>query len=223
MQRTKQTRFKRPSLRFPFKLSSLTNPSTTAKIDKIADVFARLPHLPKKVISVFVFVMPWLTLIGAIMSIVVGPVAVILSLISLLTLDLYIIVKLLITTFILLANAYLLAKAFMPLRRKEMLGWVYLFWSYIVGLFSMFSDVLYGEQAIIGMVISTILGGYLIFELRAGYVKKMRRRDVYGGGSNRVGDIDVINKASGVSNVSGINRPAGGKRVESGVKVNTFG
>lgn len=149
----------------------LTDAKAMGFIDQIGDVFKGLPHLPSGIIDVLVKITPWLALLGGILGLIAGPLVGILgSLGSLMALSPYFMFITIVTTVVTLANSILLLMAFNPLKRREMRGWVFLFWAQMLSVVDIVLSLLQGQtSALVGGVIGLAIGFYILFEIRGSY------------------------------------------------------
>jgi TRAP-type C4-dicarboxylate transport system permease small subunit len=140
-------------------------------INLLNNLFNRLPHLPKKVVGFFVWLSPWLVLIGAAISIFTGVLMSLLSLLSLVTVDMKIIFSTIGNTLAILFSAFLMIKAFKPLKKRQENGWVYLFWITVLSALIELPRIFNGERNTVIYLITSILGFYLLFEMKNYYQK----------------------------------------------------
>lgn|GEM_PF-2888574 len=129
-------------------------------------VFGGLPKLPKNIAGFFANLSPFIALLGIVFGIVGGPVLFVLSLLSVVTLDLALIMKMIVTTFFVGVNTIVLIRAFRPLWRRDMRGWVLLFWGNILGDISIISAMYAGTTRVPTGVIVILLGFYLLFQMK---------------------------------------------------------
>lgn len=149
----------------------LTDAQAMSFIDQVGSVFKNLPHLPATVIEFLVKVSPWLALVGGVLGLIAGPVVGVLgSLSSVLTLSPYLMVMTLVSVALLIINSILLLMAFSPLRRHEMRGWVFLFWSEMLRAVDVILSIVQGQtNSIVGTVIGFAISLYILFEIRSSY------------------------------------------------------
>lgn len=159
------------------------SPKSEQIVDRVEYHFKILPHLPRKIKSILVAIAPWYAIVGALIGIVAGGLMSVLSLLSLLTIDLFIISTLLANTFLTVINAVLMFKAFKALRKKQYIGWLYLFWIIVTDLGISFLDYITGDQTFQAMIITSLIGFYLIFEIKGEFVRRREIRRVVSGGS----------------------------------------
>ena len=167
----------------------LTSPLAMRVVALFGFVFGKIPHLPKKIVNFLVFLAPWLALIGIIIGVIAGPVMVLLTLLSAVTLDLALILNMLFSTLLVAANTVILLRAFRPLKNKELRGWIYLFWGSVIGSISIVSGIMTDEYSVLSGVVSILLGFVFIFQIRDNF-----------GGAGRVGRTPP---AAGVRRVPG--------------------
>lgn len=142
-------------------------------IQKLNTFFSRLPHLPKKVINFIVAVLPWLVLLGGIVSFIAVSLSFVLAVLSIIALDINLILIMTGSLLMVWLNALLLIKAFKPLRGKNAVGWMYLFWANVLGvvnsLINIINSDISGLDQISLTILLTLLGFYLLFEIAASY------------------------------------------------------
>ncbi len=151
----------------------LTDAEAMKIIDQVGDVFKSLPKLPEGIVEFFVKVAPYLALIGAVLSIVAGPLVGLLgSFASLITLNPLYFVMTLVSVVLMLAQAVLLFMAFKPLKDRELNGWVYLFWSEALGVVSGVLSIVNGSvSSLIFTLFWAAVWFYVLFQMRPFYKK----------------------------------------------------
>ncbi|MBT7309243.1 MAG: hypothetical protein HN846_00795 [Candidatus Pacebacteria bacterium] len=156
------------------------NQKVAAVIMKMDQLFIKLPHLPKKLLSFINKVMPWLALVGGIIGGVTVVLSFLLTVLSLIALDFALIMTMAGALLLVLLNTLFLVKAFKPLRNNDAVGWIYLFWANILGLvnttISIVNGDIFGWQQISLTILMTIVGFYLLFEIGGYY--EFKREEV---------------------------------------------
>lgn len=161
-------------------LDRLTDSKATEIADKVGDVFKTLPKLPSNIVEFLVKVVPYLALIGAILSIIGGPLLALFgTLASLLTLSPLLMVWTIVSMLVLVATAILMFMAFQPLQNRDMKGWMYLFWAQVLGLAQIVLSLLGGQGgSLVVSLIVTAFWFYVLFQMRsyygAGALKKVK-------------------------------------------------
>ena len=152
-------------------LDNLTNGEAMKFIDQVNEPFKGVPHLPKGIVEFFVQIAPWLALIGGILGLIGGPfIGLVGTLGSVLTLSPMLMISMIVTAVITLANAILMLLAFGPLKNRELKGWVLLFWSNILGIVeAVLGLVSGGYGSLVGSIIGVLIGFYILFEMRSFY------------------------------------------------------
>jgi hypothetical protein len=153
-------------------LDKLMEKDSMKFIDQVGEVFKSLPHLPDGIVEFFVKVAPWLALLGAILTLLTGPLAALLgTFASLVTLSPLVLVGTIVTLVLSLAQVVLLFMAFNPLKNRELKGWVYLFWSEMVSVATsvVLAVAWMNFGSLIGTVIGTAIGLYILFEMKSKY------------------------------------------------------
>ncbi len=149
-------------------LDRLTDDQAMSLVKKIQDPFMSLPRAPKGFIEFLVKIAPWFALLGGILSIIGGPLAVLGSLFSLAMLSPMTSLLLIVAAVVSIVNAVLLLMAFGPLKRREMKGWMYIFWGDMLGIAQTILGVIVGQGSIVSLVF-ILIGVYLLFEMKPFY------------------------------------------------------
>ena len=145
---------------------------TLSIIQKVDSFFIKLPHLPEKLNRAITKIMPWIALIGGIVSAIAVILSFALALLSLIAFDLALILEMTGSFLLILLNTLLLIRAFKPLKEKNAVGWIYLFWANVLGIFNSVVNVINGESGILLTVLGVFLGFYLLFEIGPFYTYK---------------------------------------------------
>jgi amino acid transporter len=157
--------------------SMLSDDKAMDMIGKIEKPFKDLPHLPKGLREFFVMIAPWLAIIGAVLSAlgVVTSLGAVFGMANTMPYAQMLFPK---NYFMVMAvsqalTAVLLYMAYKPLKAKMTLGWVYMYWNMILSVLTMVVGLVMGWQSsIVGLVLGTLIGLYLLFELKPHYTKK---------------------------------------------------
>lgn len=166
-------------------LSTLTSKKTLNAIDKIAKPFKDLPHLPQVIIDFLVTAAPWLVGLGGIFNLF-GALSSLKYAFGRSTvskmMQQYVGLNstyFLIITVLQLAMAWLAFKAFQPLKEKEIVGWIYVFWSNVVAIAQMIVGLIYLGGSGVGAVVGVLIGLYLLFEVKSSYngKKEIKKED----------------------------------------------
>lgn len=144
-------------------------PKVLQFILKLDQFFLKLPHLPKKFNLFISKLVPWLALLGGIVSFAATILSLLLTILSLIAFDLTLILSMGGTFILALLNSLLLIKSFKPLRKNDAVGWIYLFWANVLALVNTAIDIISGEltglsQIPLNLIIGA-LGFYLLFEI----------------------------------------------------------
>lgn len=141
---------------------------------QLADAFSKAPHLPKEWRTLLVSFAPWITLIGAIFSVVA-----IFSLISMMTSPLMRMANALggstwsiwtiLTIGVMAIMAFLYLIAFPALKEKKKTGWNKLFLAQLVSIVYAIISLFGGSGSLIGTLVGVAIGLYLLFEVRDEY------------------------------------------------------
>lgn len=155
-------------------LTKLTEPGAMKFIDQLEGPFKQLPHLPDGITKFLADVSPWLSIIGAIFSAlaVIGTLPLVLGTGALvggmagLYYPAYSPMYAIVSVVGSLITAILLFSAFSPLRRKDLSGWVYLFWTNIVAIVVNVIGIAFMATSIIGAILGAVIGLYVLFEVK---------------------------------------------------------
>lgn len=154
------------------------NKKVAMQIAKLDKFFIKLPHLPKKISSFINKIIPWIVLLGAIISLITTVISFLLTILSLIAFDFGLIMNMSGSLLIILLNTLFLMKAFKPLKNGNAVGWIYLFWANILSLMNSIYNIvtrdITGTGQISLTIILTILGFYLLFEVGQFYEFKKK-------------------------------------------------
>lgn len=150
---------------------------TMAVIKTLENFFKNIPHLPKAWVEFLVKIIPYLVIIGVILNILGALSA--LSLVSGLNMMAQAInpfVQIPPVYFIISAIFSILAAglgilAYSPLKNRAEMGWIYLFWLNILGIVQNIVGIFYASTNVLAAVIGTLIGLYLLFEMKSSYKK----------------------------------------------------
>jgi hypothetical protein len=140
-------------------------------IDQVGSIYKSVPHLPDSIVEIFAHIAPWGAIIGAILLILAGPLAMIGTLFSLLTLNPLYFAGSLVAFVLYIIEAALLFMAFKPLQARELKGWVFMFW---VNVFSVAGSIIrdltaFNVYGVVVALISALIGFYFVFEMKSKY------------------------------------------------------
>lgn len=151
----------------------LTDDQAMKFIDQVGDIFKSLPKLPEGIVEFIVKIIPYLALIGAVLSIIAGPFLTLLGTLgSLLTLNPLLFFSTILAVVSLIAQAVLLLKAFKPLQDRLMVGWIYLFWAELLAAVTGILSNITTPASIIWNLVWTAFWLYVVFQLRPSYSEK---------------------------------------------------
>ncbi len=155
-------------------LEQLTSKEAMDFIAKVQEPFKSLPHLPKGVVEFFVKLAPWFALLGAILGLIGGPlIGFFGALGSILGLNPTILIATVVSVVLTIANSVILFMAFTPLKNRELKGWVFIFWSEVIGIVENIVNVfLSGGAGAVGAILGILIGLYFLFEMRPFYTGK---------------------------------------------------
>ena len=157
-------------------LDRLNDKQAKATVASVEKIFKGLPHLPKGIVNFFVTIAPWVAGFAGVVGIM-GGLSLLFSPMNFFRMDAFMRMAgysggyFAIMGVIQLASSTLLLLAFNHLKNKKMLGWMYLFWANVVGVVSSIVSVMVGGGTIVGVIISTFIGFYILFEMKGGYKK----------------------------------------------------
>jgi hypothetical protein len=157
-------------------IDRLTDAKAMSFIKQIEDVFKSLPHLPQGIVDFLAMIAPWFALIGAVLNLVAGPIIGLFSVISLISLNPFLVLGTFLAAVLSLVTAALLFMAFTPLRNRELKGWVYIFWSNILSAVLTIYGVVFSGTGI-GSLIGMVIGFYFLFEMKRAYEGSTKKVD----------------------------------------------
>lgn len=149
-------------------IARLTDKQSQDFANKIGDIFKSVPHLPKEWVAFLVKIAPVMALIGAVLSLFAGPLMGVLGVLTLLTLNPLLVLSVFLSAILSVASAVLLFLAYKPLQARAYEGWMYLFWSEVIGAASTLVMILFGRGGI-GGIVGIAIGFYILFEMRSSY------------------------------------------------------
>jgi hypothetical protein len=151
----------------------LTDKEAMSFIAKIEDVFKSLPHLPTGITEFVVKVAPYLAVLGAILGFIAGPFAILGAIFAtLVTLNPVIMVLMIVDVVVMIISSVLLLMAYKPLKQRELKGWVFLFWTQVLGVVTTLLALPLGMgSGAVTTVIGTLIGFYILFETKSFYGK----------------------------------------------------
>lgn len=149
-------------------LDRLTDSQAMDFIDKVGKLFKDLPHIPKHYAEGLVNVAPWFAILMALLSLVAGPLLSIFSFTSLLLLNPVFSLAIFVAAIISIINMVLLFLAFAPLKKRLLVGWIYLFWVNVLGLIEVTFRLLVGQSSLITILFAALVM-YLLFEMKPLY------------------------------------------------------
>lgn len=151
-------------------LARLEDAQSMKFVDQVGDLFKSLPHLPTNITEFLVKIMPYLALLGGILSLLSGPVIALGGLLTLLTLNPLWFVLSLVSAILAVVTAILMFMAFKPLQDRQMKGWLYIFWTNIASAVLTIIQIIVGGASVVGLV-GMVIGFYILFEMRPFYGK----------------------------------------------------
>ena len=136
-----------------------------------------LPHLPKNWVKNIVKILPYLVLIGGIVSLITGLQSLfafnrnrdwVMHWMQISRTYYYVTAGF----SILLALLYLMA--YKPTKNKEYEGWLLLFWASVLSLVQSIVLIIFGWGNLFGSLIGAAIGFYLLYEIRSEYLAKAK-------------------------------------------------
>jgi hypothetical protein len=151
----------------------LEHPSIQGLVKSLDEAFVKAPKLPKGLVDFFVTIAPYMAMLGAVLSIIAGPLMAIVSLVSILTLSPMIMLSTVVSTVMLFVQAVILFMAFKPLQERAYKGWHLLFVSNLLSIVQTVLNLIFSMNAsgLVGSVIGTIIGLYVLFQMKPSYKK----------------------------------------------------
>lgn len=156
-------------------LSFLVDSKAQQLSNQGVSLFAKFPHLPKNWVEFFAKIMPYLILIAGVSSIFAGLQNFFtftplhrwtMGLIKLNRSFYYVNGLFEIVTGVL----YLLA--YDGLKKKNLDGWLILFWTTVLGVLRSAVSLFFGWNSIFGLLLSALIGFWFIYEMRSEYLPK---------------------------------------------------
>lgn len=157
-------------------VSRLTNKDSEGYAQKGADLFSSLPHLPKNITEFLVNFAPIFALIGAVLSLIAGPILGLLSVISLISLNPFFVLSVLIAAVITLLSSVILFLAYKPLQNRQYRGWLLLWWSMVLSAIQAVLDIGLRQEGVFSLI-GIVIGFYVLYEMRPFYGVKGKLGD----------------------------------------------
>lgn len=151
-------------------LDFLVSDGAKSFVAKFESIFRGLPHLPKGLTDFLVTIVPWVAGLGG--------AATIFRAVSMFDIDDFVdqlvdLDPIAITVIIQAATGALLLLAFSPLNKKELKGWMYLFWTSAIGVVELALLVVLYEfdlsSVLAGSAVGILVRFYLLFEIKPAY------------------------------------------------------
>ncbi len=136
-------------------------------VAKGENLFKNLPHLPVGVVEFFVKIAPYLALFSAVLGLIFGPIVGLVGLLSVITLNPFIMLSILGGAVLMFVNVAMMLYAYKPLQNREYKGWLLLFWSEVLTAVTTVLSVL--GNGSIASVIWLIIGFYVLYEIKPAY------------------------------------------------------
>lgn len=146
----------------------LTDEKSQEIASRVGEVFSSLPHLPKGIVEFLVKITPYVALLGAILSLLAGPLLGIASVISLITLSPFLVLSTAVAAVLAVITAVILFFAFKPLKDRKYEGWMLLFWSDMLHLAQTLLSIVLGHSSVFDLV-GVAIGVYILYEMRSFY------------------------------------------------------
>lgn len=145
----------------------ISHPQVVELEKKIADATKGLPHLPEGLTNFFVSIAPWLVIIGAILSVVFSPFA-ILGSFAVMALSPVAGIATLVSSVLSFIYGLILFMAFKPLKNREMDGFMLLFVGSLIGAVQTIVSIVASPSSI-GSLVGIVIGMYFLFETKRHY------------------------------------------------------
>ncbi|HEX7017969.1 MAG TPA: hypothetical protein VF209_03625 [Patescibacteria group bacterium] len=154
----------------------LTDAQAQAFAAKIEEPFKKLPHLPEGITNFFATIAPWLVGLGGLLNIVSG----LSSILNSGNMGMFGWVAPLvqvspayfvITGVLQIIVGVISLAAFNPLRERALRGWMLVFWTTMLGVVQSVVAIAFNFGNIVGVIIGTLIGFYILFEMKREYKK----------------------------------------------------
>ena len=133
--------------------------------------FAGFPHLPDVLIEFLVKVIPYLVIVGAYLSLIFGPVMVVVSCIYIFTQgNPFIFISTLLLALLWIPRGFVLLWGYKPLKEKKIEGWIFLSIAEIIVTFETLIRISFGQTRIITLL-GPVFCFYLLSEMKSYYKK----------------------------------------------------
>lgn len=136
----------------------------------VAALFAPLPNAPKGFISFLVKIAPYMVLIGGVLTLLGSPLLGILSVVSFITFNPFIVAGMVMMTVFSVLSAVILFMAYEPLLKRKHDGWMLLFWSSMFSFAQTLLQILLGRNNGFGLI-GVAIGFYIVFQMHNWYKK----------------------------------------------------
>lgn len=153
-------------------IAKLSSTQAQGYIDSVRAIFKDLPHLPANIREVLAKIIPWLTIVGAVLSAISGALNIFVA-VGVTSTDPEVLPRsdseLIILGLLSLLSAYISFLAFPLLKERNYSGWILLFWSSVLSAVMSLVTLFFGDTSILGVVLGTAIGFYLTFEIESLY------------------------------------------------------
>lgn len=156
-------------------LTQLTNKPAQDFANQVGEPFQKAPHLPQGILDFLVGIAHWLVGLGGALTLL-GALQTLMVAIGISQaghfFDLFVVINPVywwISSLISLASGALMLMAFKPLQNREFTGWMYLFWVQMLMIAEMLVGVIFVGSSIVGLVIGTLIGLYMLYEFKPYY------------------------------------------------------
>lgn len=136
--------------------------------DKVGDLFKTLPKLPPGVLEFFVKVVPYVAVLLGIIHLIITPLGVLGTVLSLFTLNPVFVLGMVLSMVVLVVDGVILLMAYSPLQKREFKGWMLLFWAHVFYAISSIIGLVNGPAVLFSLII-TAVGFYVLFQMRSFY------------------------------------------------------
>lgn len=171
-------------------LAWFESPDAMKVIDSFESIFKDLPHLPKGITKFLASLLPWVAgfvgVVSILSALVLTPLVFGLeAAVNTMARQMGIvpagyegegIVYYLVSIVILVMIGWLYVAAFGPLRRKEAIGWTYIFWGNIISVVQVVVGIIFIGSNIVTSVISVLIGFYVLFEMKPLFSKSKQSK-----------------------------------------------
>jgi hypothetical protein len=156
-------------------LDQLTGSEARKLAEQIGEPFKKAPHLPKGFMEFLVKVIPYLAVVGGVLTLLgaLQTLSIPLGFSAANSfLQMYVGINPLywwVTGILSLISGLIMIMAYKPLKARKFEGWMLMFWGNIISLIQMVAGVLMVGTSVIGVVLGLLIGFYVLYEFKPYY------------------------------------------------------